>query len=716
MTYHDARMRFPHVQCGSAILFEALAAASKPADDLTISEWADRYRVVSGESGSPWPGPFRTDRVPHLREPQDCLHPDHPARRVTCRWAAQLAKTTAIENWFCYIVDQEPGSMMIVLPTLEEATKFNRVKLQPTIEATPRIAHKVVPVNSRDEQGSTTSFKRFAGGFCQIVNAGSSKGLQMVSIKYLAMDEVTGYPRDVDGRGSPRDQARARQKMYGDFAKEWQGSTPGIVGECAITADFDDGDRRLRYVPCPHCGAYHPLRFDQLRGPDPEQRLPAHMRCVACDGVILDGHKPDILGRAEWIATRVCEDQEPMPEAIAPEDMDRWRCPPCEGRCRDWQPSYQLWAAYSPRERFADIWARWEDAQGDTTKLRVFYQQDLAEPYDPGGVVIEWEKIVAGARAFPYRRGHIPQGAGLVVSTADVQGYGIKWLVYAVGPRGQRWLIDRETFAGPPDQSDEPWIALADALGRTYSTTSGSDKGIDLSGVDSGYATDRVYRFCAGRPNVFALDGRHPSGLPWLGSPKKQDVRDANKRRIAKVLLYPVGLYDVKTEVVAGLANLVEGPDQNGQWPRNTIHLTPDLCDEDFAKEMTAERLVDPDEDVQSANRRARRLISPKAQREWKKVAGRQNDWFDCTVYALALAWHLEHKLRLTAERWAERLMSVHGIAAAPDLFDAAGAEVFQEPAPSKRRPAAAQDAAPARDGGWLGGRSGPGRRKSWLS
>ncbi|TKB12003.1 MAG: terminase, partial [Mesorhizobium sp.] len=122
-----------------------------------------------------------------------------------------------------------------------------------TIEASPRIAHKVMPVNSRDEQGSTTSFKRYAGGFCQIVNAGSSKGLQMVSIKYLAMDEVTGYPRDVDGRGSPRDQARARQKMYGDAAKEWEGSTPGITGECAITGDFEAGDQRYSYVPCPHC-------------------------------------------------------------------------------------------------------------------------------------------------------------------------------------------------------------------------------------------------------------------------------------------------------------------------------------------------------------------------------------------------------------------------------------------------------------------------------
>ncbi len=113
--------------------------------------------------------------------------------------------------------------MMMVLPSIEEALKFNRIKLQPTIDASPRIAHKVLPVSSRDEQGSTTSFKKFAGGFAQIVNAGSSKGLQMVSIKYLAMDEVTGYAKDVDGRGSPRDQARSRQKFYGDLAKEWQG-------------------------------------------------------------------------------------------------------------------------------------------------------------------------------------------------------------------------------------------------------------------------------------------------------------------------------------------------------------------------------------------------------------------------------------------------------------------------------------------------------------
>lgn len=680
MSYHDARLHFPETPDGAVILFGALATASKPVDALTISEWADRYRKVSPESGSPWPGDFRTDRAPYLREPQDCLHPDHPARRITCRWAAQLGKSTAIENWFGYTVDQAPASMMIVLPTLEEATKFNRVKLQPTIDASPRISHKVAPVSSRDEQGSTTAFKRYAGGFCQIVNAGSSKGLQMVSIKNLAMDEVTGYPRDVDGRGSPRDQARARQKMYGDSAKEWQGSTPGIVGECVISADFEAGDQRLFYVPCPHCDVFQPLTFEQLKGSDAGRGLSAHLICAACAEPIVDGHKLDMLARGRWIATRVSEGETAVPGLIPAAELQDWICPPCEGRCRDWQPSYHLWAAYAPRERFGDIWSRWKEAEGDTTKLRTFTQQDLAEPYDPGGVAVEWEKIVEAAKANRYPAAVVPAEAGLVVSAADVQSYGIKWTVWAIGPGDQCWLIDREVFVGAPDQIDDAWIALADALGRKYRTAGGGEKDIDLSGVDSGFATERVYRFCASRPNVFALDGRHTGGLPWLGTPVKKDIRDHRKRIIAKVMLYPVGLYDVKTAVMAGLANFVLGPDKTGNWPRGTLRLTGELCDEEFAKEMTAERLVDPDEEARATvGRRARNLINPKAPREWKKILGRANDWFDATVYALALSWHVRHKRRLNAARWAELLILVHGKPAEPDLFEAAEAGPFQK-------------------------------------
>lgn len=679
MTINPARSAFPALPVGDVVFYKGLAEATRPVEDLTVSEWADRYRVVSDESGSPWPGQFRTDRVPYLREPQDCLHPDHPARRITCRWAAQLGKSTGIENWFCYIVDQAPGSMMITLPTLEEATKFNRIKLQPTIEATPRVAHKVVPVNSRDEQSSTTFYKRFAGGFCQIVNAGSSKGLQMVSIKYLAMDEVTGYPKDVDGRGSPRDQARARQKMYGDLAKEWQGSTPGIAGECAITADFEAGDRRYRYVPCPHCKTFQVLKHQNMQGPDFANKLSAHFKCLSCNEPIVDGHKTELNRDGVWIPTRVREGEPKVPDLIPHAEIDTWRCDPCEGRCVEWQPSWHLWAAYAPKERFLSIWERWLAAEGDTSKMRTFCQQDLAEPYDPGSSEVDHDQIVEAARLQPYPARQIPLGAGLLLSTADIQGYGIKWACYAVGPNNQRWLIDREIFEGAPDKVDDPWIALADALGRRYEGAGGLEKAIDLSGVDTGWATQRAYRFCAGRPNVFALDGREKQAVAWLGTPTTQPIVDEYKRKIASVQLYPVNAYDIKTEIMAGLANFIEGPQAGGLWPRNTFHLASELCDESFAQELTAERLVDPEEELRnSVNRRARNLIKPNAKREWKKIGGRKNDWFDVTVYAFALAWYLETKRRLNDDRWKRLLLDVHGQPASADLFSVAEDDPFK--------------------------------------
>ena len=65
----------PGVADGRRILFDELARLAKPETELTVSEFADKYRVVSPESGSPFPGPWRTDRVPYLREPMDCLTP-----------------------------------------------------------------------------------------------------------------------------------------------------------------------------------------------------------------------------------------------------------------------------------------------------------------------------------------------------------------------------------------------------------------------------------------------------------------------------------------------------------------------------------------------------------------------------------------------------------------------------------------------------------------
>ena len=69
--------------CRESLRFEA---------DLTVSEWADRHRMLSGKASAE-PGPWRTDRTPYLKEVMDCLSTTSPVQRVVLMAGAQLGKT-----------------------------------------------------------------------------------------------------------------------------------------------------------------------------------------------------------------------------------------------------------------------------------------------------------------------------------------------------------------------------------------------------------------------------------------------------------------------------------------------------------------------------------------------------------------------------------------------------------------------------------------------
>ena len=331
----------PGLAAGRRTLFDELARLAKPEVELTVAEHADLYRVISPESGSPFPGPWRTDRVPYLREPMDCLHPDHPARRVTLKASAQTGKSELGVNWFCYIVDRAPGPMLTVLPTGAEAVKYNRVKLQPTIDSSPRIRHRVRNENSRDEAASTTSFKRFAGSN-QITTASSSKGLQMISTRWLILDEVSGYLKDVDGRGSPASQARARQKAFGDLAKELAISTPGMAGECEISELYDASDRRRFFIPCPHCGDFGLLKYDKMLAPSSATANRAAFVCGGCGGVLEEPHRPTMVANGRWVPTWVDDGADPVPAVIPEAQIAAHAIPPCMGRLAGREPGYGM--------------------------------------------------------------------------------------------------------------------------------------------------------------------------------------------------------------------------------------------------------------------------------------------------------------------------------------------------------------------------------------
>lgn len=689
---------FERLADGRAMLFSALIIAATPKPRMTVSEWADKFRMLPPEE-SARPGPWRTEDVPHLREPQDCLSVDHPARRVALRGSAQVAKTQIGINWLGYVADMAPGSMIMGFPSIDERSKFSNLRLQPSIDASPRMKGLIHDQVSRDEKGSTTTLKKFSGGWAQLITVSSSKGMQGLPVRYVVMDEVAEYPLDTDGRGNPVDQLRTRQKTFGDLAKEFATSTPGVKGLCKITALFEEGDQRVRFLPCPHCGDFAPLRYENMRAGSPSTNNLPYFECRSCGGVIEQRHRMEMFRAGVWIATAPLAGEQP-PEIIAADEIGRWQCDPCEGRCAGLEPSYTIWAAYSPFEAWADIWARALAAQKDPQKFKTFCQQDLGEPYEPLSDAPDTDRLLAAREDRP--QGVVPYPAAVLTGFIDVQDGWFKWGVWGWGPGFQGYLVDQGIITMSLDDP-AAWAAIDELTSRSF-LTEGKVEITPLAwGIDTGFQAQQLYDKVSRRHGLKACKGANQNdAAPARRS--EASLRDKFGRPIPgrKIALTVIGNFDLKSTVYAGLKRFVEGPMEGGTFKDRTLHL-PIWADEATIKELTAEVLVDRQA---SAKGNARRALMRKAKdmREWVLRPGTRNECLDIVVGCMALAWEAGAGA-ISPSRWDELVAEAHKPPAPPqDLFTAAQVDLpAPQPAPTPPARTAPQRAPANRLGRWQG-------------
>jgi phage terminase large subunit GpA-like protein len=91
----------------AAVERRVLEERLRPPPRLTVSQWADRYRVLSPE-GSFRAGPFNSDDAPYQREFMDiCGDPRYPS--VVGMWASQSGKTETLNCVAGYYIDQDPS-------------------------------------------------------------------------------------------------------------------------------------------------------------------------------------------------------------------------------------------------------------------------------------------------------------------------------------------------------------------------------------------------------------------------------------------------------------------------------------------------------------------------------------------------------------------------------------------------------------------------------
>ena len=287
------------------VLLRSWRDGQTPDPALTVSQWADRHRMLSAR-GSAEPGRYRTDRTPFMRDIMDALSPTSPYRRVVVMKAAQVGFSESGNNWLGYVIHHAPGPMLLVQPTVELAKRFSRQRVEPLIADSPVLRERVKPARSRDA-GNTVLSKEFPAGLLVITGANSAVGLRSMPARYLYLDEVDAYPPSADEEGDPVALAEARTRTFSWRSKILLGSTPTIHGLSRIEREYETSDQRRFFVPCPHCTEMQWLKFDRLRW-DKGQPEGAQYLCEECDQPIAEHHKSAMLAAGEWRATATSDD------------------------------------------------------------------------------------------------------------------------------------------------------------------------------------------------------------------------------------------------------------------------------------------------------------------------------------------------------------------------------------------------------------------------
>ena len=157
----------------------------KPPEELTVAEWADKHRRLSPETSAE-AGPWRTSRTPYLREPMEAFT-DPKIRKIVMVAASQVGKSELELNIIGYIIDQDPGSIIFVQPTLDDARKFSRLRIAPMIRDSKVLKAKVSDIKAKDS-GNTILQKSFPGGMLTITGSNSPSALASTPARYIIGD------------------------------------------------------------------------------------------------------------------------------------------------------------------------------------------------------------------------------------------------------------------------------------------------------------------------------------------------------------------------------------------------------------------------------------------------------------------------------------------------------------------------------------------------
>lgn len=559
----------------------------RPDKTITVSEWADKYRMLP--EGSAMPGPWKTSQTPYLQEVMDVLSVTHPAKNVVFMSGTQIGKTECGNNWLGYVIDVSPGFIMFLLPTVEMVADHSKDRVAPMIALTPRLKAKVSTSKSRDSKNTIKS-KSFKGGKVYFGGANSAATLSSKPVRNLYLDEVDRYPEDVDGEGDPVGLARKRSSNFSN-RKELMTSTPVDKATSRIEPAYLDSDQRKYMVPCPHCSEKQVLIWEQLKFEKDKDNflIPGSVfyECEYCKCKIEEHQKTKMLACGEWFAF----------------NSENIRA-----------VGFWINALYSPVG-----WLSWDDIvreflefkrTGDPLKLKQWRNTRLAQTWEIKGEEVNHSTLFR--RREKYQK--VPQVVGVLVAGFDTQDDRVEVSVYGYGKNEESWAIIHAVIPGDtsipynPQNPDGVWTKVEKFLDRTFESETGNLLPIYKSCIDTqGHQMKNVADF------LFKMKGRRYKihGINGSGTAKNFISQPSTENKY-KIELWTIGVNFAKEVVHHRL--LIE--EVGGGY----IHFNMSFG-ESFFKQLTAEKLIT-------------KIVKGKEVKAWTKPDHVRNEALDTWVYS----------------------------------------------------------------------------------
>lgn len=496
MTKRDDKTR---VRPETMRLFRRLLKQVEPPPNITLSEWADRYRYLSTEAAAE-PGSWHTDRAPYQREPMNAITDVH-VRKVVLMWAAQMGKTdSVILNTIGFFMHYEPCPMMSLQPTVEMGQTFSKNRLAAMLRDTP-VLRELTSQKSRD-RNNTIMEKQFPGGYVAIQGANSPAALASRPIRILLADEVDRYPASAGIEGDPLLLAEKRQTTFWN-SKEVVTSTPTIKGFSKVETEYEHSTKEVWNVPCPKCGKHQPLTWAKIKFDSEGFRAGTNMEVGAvCE------HCKQESGEYEWKAM--------FSQGKYVAEFPR-------RKTRGFFVN-ALSSNFTTWEKIVEdfLKAKDEAMNGNREPLKTWTNTVLAETWDEDGVQLDDRELMDRAEEYG---AEVPDGVIALTCGVDTQDDRFEYEIVGWGLGKESWGIEKGAIYGDLLKSDI-WERLDAVLLRSFTKADGTQLTLAATCIDAqGHHTNEVDRFCLARwgRNVWSIKGKGGMDVPFISNPTKNN-------------------------------------------------------------------------------------------------------------------------------------------------------------------------------------------------